>query len=100
MRLPKARRWLFWEHDFARLDTERDEITVLARVLEHGCMADVRWAIATYGRARIHRFLRDVGHPELAPRTIAFWRAVFRAEDETWASAPAWRRDNSVPWLD
>src|SRR5262249_24561949 len=77
--LPAAIRWLFWEFDVEQLDTGRDADTILARVLEHGRMADVRWAIATYGFDRIHRFFRDVGRPELSDRTLQFWRAVFRA---------------------
>ena len=99
-RVPKAQHWLFWEVDPARLDVDRDADTILARVLEHGRMVDVRWALSAYGRDRIHRFFREVGHPELTPRTIAFWRAFFKAKDETWASPPAWRKSSSAPWID
>lgn len=33
------------------------------RILEFGGIAQVRWAIETYGMEGIHRFLRDVGTP-------------------------------------
>ena len=99
-KVPQAQRWLFWELDAARLDVDRDADTILARVLEHGRMVDVRWALRVYGEDRIHRFFREVGHPELTPRTIAFWRAFFRAGDEAWASPPAWRSSSSAPWID
>ena len=98
--LPEQIRWLFWEHDFDALDQERHADTILARVLEHGRMRDVRWVIDAYGMERIHRFLRDVGHPELGGPTIAFWRAVLGAEDEAWAEPPAWRSDSSAPFID
>lgn len=98
MSLPAHLRWLFWELDPAGLDLDVDRSYVLARVLEHGGMAEVRWAIGHYGRETIHGFLREIGHSELSDRTIAFWRAAFAAKDETWASPPAWRKSSSVPW--
>ncbi len=98
MRLPESVEWLFWESAFDKLDAERDWSYVLARVLELGRLEDVRWAFDTYGNERIHRFLREVGHPELSARTLAFWRAFFHAESESWASAPTWRMTNSALW--
>ncbi len=98
--LPDERRWLFWEVDPAKVDVSEHADYVLARILEHGRMEDVRWAVATYGLERIHRFFREVGHPELSDRTLAFWRAALRAEDEPWATPPAWRKSRSVPWID
>jgi hypothetical protein len=74
---------------------------VIPRVLEHGGMEEVRWLLSTYGLDRIHRFLREVGSPELSDRTIRFWRAVLDPkENEEWASAPAWRKSSSAPWID
>jgi squalene cyclase len=98
MRLPESLRWLFWEADFDELEAETDADYVLARVLEFGRLADLRWVIRHYGYLRIHEFLRDVGHPELSPRTIAFWRAFFKAENEPWKMPPAWRTTNAAPW--
>jgi hypothetical protein len=86
--------------DFDRLDPDLHADSILARVLEHGRLRDVQWLVRTYGFERIHRFFREVGHPELSPRTIAFWRAVLRAEKETWQSPPDWRRGKNVPWVD
>ncbi len=96
--IPVEMRWLFWDVDPGGLDAGRDEVFVLPRVLEFGGMAEVRWAVRSYGLDRIHVFLRDVGHPELSDRTIAFWRKVLEAEGEKWASPPDWRRSSSAPW--
>lgn len=98
--MPEGLRWLFWEVDFDALETDRDADFVIPRVLEFGRLAEVRWAVGHYGLDRIHRFLREHGHPELSGRTLAFWRAVLKAEDETWASPSAWRRNSGAPWID
>jgi hypothetical protein len=97
---PEQLRWLFWETDPSTIDVEAQADYVLPRVLEFGGLAEVRWALGTYGTERIHRFFRDVGHPELSAKTIRFWRAFFNANEETWASTPAWRQSSSAPWID
>jgi hypothetical protein len=96
--LPQSRGWLFWDVEAADLDTELHVDAIIPRVLERGVLDDVHWLIDTYGLDRIHRFLQDVGSTELSPRTIAFWRALFDAEDESWALPPAWRKDSAAPW--
>jgi hypothetical protein len=98
-KVPAPHRWVFWDVDAARLDTQRSADYVLPRILEFGGIAEVRWAIATYGMDGIHRFLKDRGHPELSDRTLGFWRAVLNAEKETWASSPAWRKSSGAPWI-
>ena len=97
--LPESVRWLFWEHDADALELVAHADTILARVLEHGRLADVRWLIDHYGFDRIHRFFREVGHPEISKRTESFWRAVLRAQDEPWRSPPDWRTNSSAPWV-
>lgn len=99
-KVPKRMRWLFWNVDFDKLDVNRDIDAILARVLEFGRLEDVRWALRTYGRERIHTFFRTVGSPEISERTVTFWRAVFRAKGEAWPRPPAWRRSSSAPWID
>lgn len=98
--IPQDLHWLFWDVDPGKLHPVRHADYVIPRILEHGGIHEVRWLVATCGLEEIHRFLRDVGHPELSDRTIHFWRAVFGAEDEEWASPPAWRKSSSAPWID
>lgn len=97
--LPEHFRWLFWDVDTSTLDPDRHAGYILPRVLEFGGIAEVRWAIAAYGMEGIHRFLRDVGHPEISERTLRFWRAAFKADNEPWASPPAWRKSSGAPWV-
>jgi hypothetical protein len=96
--IPAEFRWLFWDVDVAAVDVDEHAEFILARVLEFGRMAEVRWVIGRYGLERIHDFLRERGHPELSDRTIAFWRAVLHAEEEQWATPPPWRRSRIAPW--
>ncbi len=96
--VPAWAAWLFWDVDPAKLDLDRDEGFILPRVLEFGGMAEVRWVLGRYGRDGIRAFLRDVGHPEISSRTLAFWRAALGAEKERWASPPDWRRKSFAPW--
>lgn len=96
--LPDALRWLFPDAEIERLDVERDANGILPRILEHGRLEDVVWALRTYGPERIHAFFREVGHPELSPRTIAFWRAYFQASGEQWVERPSFRTSSAAPW--
>lgn len=97
--LPAELRWLFWDVAADDIEPTRDADFVLARVLELGRLADVRWAVGFYGLHRIHTFLREGAAPELSDRTMAFWRALLGAEDEVWKSPPPWRRTSSAPWV-
>ena len=99
MPVPKALAYLFPEHDVSEIDFDRDARLVLARVLEHGRLEDVRWCVHQYGLPRIHRFFRE-GHSELSPRTIALWRAALDAKKESWAVSRRSRLRNVVPWPD
>jgi hypothetical protein len=98
--VPRPFRWLLWDVDPRSIDPERDADYLVPRVLEHGGLAEVRWLVDRLGLDRIHRFLRDIGHPELSPRTLTLWRAVLHAEEEEWAASPPWRRHSSAPWID
>jgi hypothetical protein len=98
--LPRRLRWLFWDVDPGSIDLARHRDFVIPRVLEHGGIAEVRWLLDRVGLDDVHRFLREVGHPELSARTLAFWRAVFRAWEEEWAGSPPWRDRSSAPWID
>jgi len=100
VKLPLSLRWLFWDLDFDRVEPEAHADAVLARVLEPGRLEDVRIVLDLYGPERILRFFREVGHPNISDRTRQFWRAFFHAEEEPWASPPAWRKSSSAPWID
>jgi len=90
--------WLFPEHELSNLDLRRDSRLILARVLEHGRLRDVRWCVRQYGLPRIHRFFREESHPEISPRTIALWRAALNAHGETWTRSRRSLLSSAAPW--
>ncbi|MCG8558031.1 MAG: hypothetical protein MJD61_22505 [Proteobacteria bacterium] len=98
MPVPEEHHWVFWDVDPSEIDLEGDSTYVIARVLEKGRMAEVRWLMRTYGLSSIHRVLATAANPELSPRTLAMWRVVLDAKDEPWANPPAWRQRSSIPW--
>jgi hypothetical protein len=97
--LPEELRSVLWDLDFERLDPEIDADSIMARVLEHGRLSEVRRILEIYGPERIQRFFRDAAHPVVSERTRQFWRAYFRAEEEAWPSPPAWRKSSAAPWI-
>lgn len=99
MPLPLGLKYLFGEVDFEALEIVRDREFILPRVLEFGCLEDIRWLIAEYGLDSIHTFLRDRGHVELTQRTINFWKIYLHAKEETWTSPRAWRQNSSARWI-
>ncbi len=97
-RLPRSLAWLFPEHQLGRIDARRDASLVLTRVLERGRMIDVEWCIRRYGLEGIREFFRAAPHPEISARTARFWRVVLKEKEETWPSAPPFRRASAAPW--
>ena len=98
MPVPGEIRWLFWDADVDSIDIERDADGVLARVLERGRLAEVRWALGTYGPERIHRFFEAGGHPCISRRTLSFWKAYFETEGKSWRAKASFRTSSSIPW--
>ena len=98
MSIPEEMRWLFWDADVGSIDIDRDAVDILARVLERGRLADVKWAMRTYGLERIRRFFAESGHPGISRRTLSFWKAFFGTEGKTWRAKASFRMSSSIPW--
>lgn len=99
-RVPEQLRWVLWDLAVDELETERHADSIIARVLEYGRLSDVRALLSIYEPERILRFFRESAHPLVTERTRQFWRAFFRAEDETWPTPPSWRTSSAAPWID
>lgn len=75
--VPDAIRLLL--HDYAvpaRLDGPVWERAIMERVMERGSWDDMRWLVATFGRARLAAYLRERGQRVLPPRELRFWSLV------------------------
>jgi hypothetical protein len=98
--VPDEQRWLFWDVDPDALQLERDKRYLLARVLERGRLADVRWAVGVFGLEGIRDFFKAGGHPELTRRTLALWTAFFDDQGEPWPTSSSWRQTSAAPWIE
>jgi hypothetical protein len=97
MKVPERFHWLFWDLAPDALDVEKNSRTIIARILEHGNAHAVRWTIEAYGLDRLRTFFEHGGHPELSPRTIAFWAAALGSRG--WSEGTKWRRTSNAPWI-
>lgn len=88
MELPSFLHPLLWEYRPESIDTDAHAQLVLERVLEYGSLEAVRWALVTYGPARIEQFLRHRGVRVLSRKTLSFWVVLLGLEgDECFATS-------------
>jgi hypothetical protein len=75
------------------------ERAIIERVMARGGWADMRWLLASFGRARLAAFLAEQGHRMLPPREVRFWATVCHAgkgDADRWVASAveaeqAWR---------
>ena len=91
-RLPAHLAELFPEYDVSELNAGRDQVLVIARVLEHGGQKALRWLLRRYRPDELLRFMRADSARLLSPRSLRFWSLYFEATPDP---LPEWRRD---PW--
>jgi hypothetical protein len=80
--LPPDLHRLFWDCRPESVEREGHAPFVLERILEYGSLADVRWALRTYGTERVKDFLRERGVRTLSRKTLSFWTLVLDLEGE------------------
>jgi len=74
--------FLFPEVDVRELDIHEDWKYILGRVLEYGTLESVRWAVGTYGTARVREFVLGRGLQVLSRKTVNYWALVLGLQDE------------------
>lgn len=92
MELPSHLHHLFWDSRPETIDTEAQASVILERALEYGTLSAVRWALATYGAARVERFLRERGVRTLSRKTLSLWTVLLGLEDEACFASSSLRR--------
>ena len=80
--LPRELFRFFWDCDPQQLAVDRHADQILTRLLDYGDLAAARWALKTYGEARIRHYLLSRGRKTLSRKTIAFWRALLGLDDD------------------
>ncbi|MBI4226827.1 MAG: helix-turn-helix domain-containing protein [Candidatus Omnitrophica bacterium] len=74
--IPAMLKPIFWDTPLSRVIPARHRDFVLARVLEYGDWAAVRWAFQMYSREGIAAFLKGRGADLLSERSWMFWSTV------------------------
>ncbi len=88
--IPNRLRPYFWDTEFSTILPERHRDFILSRILEHGDLEAVRWALRTYPKPLIIDFLRGRGKAVLSQRAWHFWASHVRLA-RCGAPRPDWR---------
>ena len=78
--VPATARHLFQEFDIDSWD-ESDELVVnviIQRLLERGTTSELKWLFATYGKARVARWVREGGFRGLSKLTFGYWLLILK----------------------
>jgi len=89
-------RFLFWDVDPDKVDLERHDGRVIARVLEYGTMEDWRKMRAYYGDERIVSVVTKLRH--LHPQCVSLCCAVFDLTKEDFRCSIA-KPFPQAPWI-
>jgi hypothetical protein len=83
-RLPRYLHQFFWEVAPRQIDLGAHSEYIIARLLEHGDLAAIRWLLAVYRRHAIVKVVKQ--SRQLSRKTANFWRLRFAiAESEVYA---------------
>ena len=97
--VPATARHLFPEYDLSSWDENSDKVVnvIIQRLLEGGTMPELKWLFATYGEARVARWVREHGFRGLTRKAFAYWRLVLRVKD---FKRPPWIEKTDEPYPD
>ena len=90
--LPRDARRLFAHYDEPARLPDRSPTLVLARLMEEGNAADLRWLTSAYAEADLAAWVDAHGDRQLSRRSLALWRLLLdrpgdgsdRPGDELW----------------
>ena len=71
-RLPRHLHQFFWDVVPRRIDFRKHPDYVIARLLEHGDLAAIRWVLKAYRKQEIAKVVRQ--SRQLSRKTANFWR--------------------------
>jgi len=69
------RKELFWEYDVSKLGLEKDQRTIIPRVLERGTLNEWKEILNLYGREKVQEVLLST--PYLGKKSLNFASFVF-----------------------
>ncbi len=85
-RIPKRLGPYFQEYDFRQLNLEQSANLIIQRTLEFGTWKELSWLFRVYGKARIKKFLRELGERGLSRAAFNYWRKLLDVKQ--WKKSP------------
>lgn len=89
--VPSILKPFFWDVGLSSLSVEHHRDFILARLLEFGDRAAMRWVVGQYRRAELVDFLTHRGADVLSSRSYAFWAGHWGLA-RPGPSSHSWRR--------
>lgn len=65
----------FWDVDVNKLDLDKQNDFVIARILEHGHLSHIKWLLKKYPESKIKKVIRQSRN--LSEKTAIFWANYF-----------------------
>ncbi len=75
MKLPKYLKKYFWDINFKKLDPDKYQDYIIARLLEHGNIRSLRWMLKNFKEGRIKKVVME--KKGFSPKTANFWALFF-----------------------
>lgn len=85
-RIPERLASYFQEYDVKELSLARDANLVIQRTLEFGTVQEIQWLFRVYGKARVKRFLAELGERGLSRKAFNYWRLLLGVRK--WRKSP------------
>lgn len=67
---------VFWDVDVKKIDFDKQSDFVIARILEHGHLGDVKWLLRKYTPGKIKKAICQAR--DLSEKTANFWAMYFK----------------------
>lgn len=78
MKPPYFLKKYFWDVNFDSLDSKRDQLYIITRLLEYGDIEAIRWLIKTVKPGKIKEIILQ--SRQLSPKTVNFWKLFFNLD--------------------
>jgi hypothetical protein len=75
--IPETLRPLLWSYDFAKIDPEKHQKTIIVQAINYGTLTDWHWLRARYGRVAVRDVLSSISATEIRPRARRLAGLVF-----------------------
>lgn len=72
LKLPEQ---LFWDTDYNKIDLDKNDLWIIARVFDYGSWEDVKEVIAFYGEKKVKKYLKLSSY--IKPRSLSLACSLF-----------------------